>query len=752
MTVRSPLFFAATVLAVACAAGPARAQGDPLRFVDDQTQVGTVDFRFTGTESLDPTQLPLQVATTQPGLFVRLRRRVGLGTGGAVFPFIPVEVAKDAVRLEQYYARNGFPRAAVDYDARLDSSKNRASVTFVIDEGPPLLVRAVDFVGAGRPDVADLLAPDLRDGWARFMRKPAVEPGDRLDDFSLTALQTGTAAWLRQRGYAFPNVGAERFVDSTGLSADIRIKVNPGPRARYDSITVEGAEGLAENVVLRELPFTTGDRFDGRDLKEGQSELFGLGLFQLALVEGVPDQPRDSTFNVRVRLRRGPTRIVSGFLGYFTDGGVTARGQATHRNFLGGARQLSLNTEARTGIGGQAGQAVSGGAITDYRVSLSLRQPYVFNRRFSATAQPSYRIRDDEIEQGTTAELLGSLLYTRSSLRTITAGLAGRYVDLSRGQGLRLLDPRRILNTDSLTSTTVAPSLDATWGRLDDELQPRRGIVARPSLLAAFGDVGFVRGRLALSALTPINKRVGVAFRLTGGRVATMGGSSPDDGRDYVLLRDRLFYSGGTADVRGWATNRLGYKAFVVTPDTAGFAATGQATLGGNGDVNYIGTGGRAKVSASAQLNLPFPLGPQWGSNVFVDAGQVFSPSTVPTTLLLRQSGNPADNQLADILDREGGIRIGMGAGIQYLTPIGFVSIALGFKVNPSYLDLRSAAEVYCGPDGVGDDGECTGGYVGARKAGTTFDETEIKPGKGFFGLIPQSGRFQFHLTIGQTF
>lgn len=764
MTARQTALRFATVLAVCAASGSVRAQGDPLRFVNDETQVGTVGFRFTETETLLVPNLELAIATTQPSFPDALKRRfkplqVALGRPG-VYPFLPVVVAKDAVRLERYYAQNGFPRARVDYEARLDSSSNLASVTFVIDEGPPLLAEAVRFAGPGQSDVADQLAPEIRDDWARYTRRPAVREGDRLSDFSLVSLQNGTLQWLRQRGYAFASAGVEQFVDSTGLAADVRVKVNAGPRARYGPVEVVGAEGLPERIITRELPFREGDRFDGGDLPEGQSELFGLGLFQLALVEIVDGQPRDSTVDVRVRLRRGPSRTVSGFLGYFSDGGITPRFQLTHRNLLGGAQQLSLNLEARTGIGGQAGQSVSGGAITDYRGSVSFRQPYVFDRRLSAVVQPSVRQRDDEIEQSRSAELSGQLLYTRSSLRTVSLGVLGRYVDLSRGQGLRLLDPLSQLNTSMLTAAAFGPRLAVTWGRLDNALQPRRGIVARPSLSAAFGDVSYGRGRLAVSALMPVNDRVGLQFRVVGGGVMTRGQTDADTGLDYILLRDQLFYSGGTADVRGWATNRLGPKAIVVTADTS---VTGRADVRSNGDVIYVGIGGRAKASASLQLNLPFPLGPQWGSNVFADAGQVFNPSTVPTTLLLRSSGNVADAQLADILGREGGLRVGAGAGLSYLTPIGFISVALGIKLNPSYLDLRSAANVYCGNDGVvltdtdGDpdtprEGICPGGYIDARKNNTTFDKDDIEPSRGFLGLLPQGGRLQFHFSIGQTF
>ena len=176
-------------------------------------------------------------------------------------------------------------------------------------------------------------------------------------------------------------------------------------------------------------------------------------------------------------------------------------------------------------------------------------------------------------------------------------------------------------------------------------------------------------------------------------------------------------------------------------------------------DVNYIGIGGRYKASASLQLNLPLPLGPQWGANVFLDGGQVFSPSVAPTAGLLRAGGTPADSSLADVLEDEVGIRFGAGAGIQYLTPVGFVSVGFGLKLNPSYLDLRSPARVYCG-DSINDADPvvCFGGdevnvpgsdadfgYIDARLSGRDFVPDDIDEGNFF-------RRLQLHLSIGQTF
>jgi outer membrane protein insertion porin family len=434
--------------------------------------------------------------------------------------------------------------------------------------------------------------------------------------------------------------------------------------------------------------------------------------------------------------------VLTGFGGYYSDGGVTLRGQVTHRNFFGGARQASVGVEARSGLLATGGQSVTGEPIRDLRASLSLRQPYFFDRRLSLTLQPSVRDRRDEIEASRSAELAATLLYSRRALQTVALSAAGRYRALAAGQRLRLLDPTGVIGSDTLSAASAGLGIDATLGVIDNALAPRRGFVLRPSAAVAGGDVGFVRARLSGTLLRPFGRRAGVAARLTMGTLLAGGGavasSDIDAPTDYLLLRDQLFYAGGTSDVRGWGVARLGPKTLSVIPGTDG-------TLDTPGDVTFVGIGGTRKVSASLQLNLPLPIGPQWGANLFLDGGGVFGASRVPTTTLLRSTGNVTDASLADVLDAEGGLRAGAGAGLQYLSPVGYITVGLGVKLNPSALDLRTAGAVLCGDDFTAATPECTGGYVGARLAGVPFDVNTV-------AAHPIRGRLQFHFSIGQTF
>lgn len=773
----------ALLLAAAASAPGARAQA-PLTLVNDNTTVSSVGFEFEDHQTLLLEDLELQIATQAPPsgpvAFI-----VGLVSSDPnVYPFDPIEVARDVVRLERFYDESGFPRADVDYDVTLDTSSNTVDVTFLIEEGPPLLIDEVTFAGPGQVEVPTLLAPELRDDWAEYARRIRLRSGQRLSRAGRVRLQTETTAWLRNRGYAFANASAESFPDSTGLEADVRVKVNVGPRATFGDIRVLGADssatvpGIPDGVILRELPFESGDLFDASALEEGQREIFGLGVFQLAVVDIASGQARsDTTVDVTVRVRRGPARVLNGFLGYFSDGGVTVRGQASHLNLLGGAQRLSVGAEARTGIGGIGGGSISGGPIRDYRATVTFRQPYVLDRRLSYSFQPSVRDRDDEIERSLQGEVANTLLFTEDQIRTAALSLTGRYRDLSRGQGVRFVDggffeltPRPTI-PNSLTATTGVLGTDITWGRLDDPLQPREGFVLRPSASVAGGDVSYARARLAATVLRPVGEAMGLSGRLTVGTLVPLGGTDADDTSDYVLLRDQLFYAGGTTDVRGWAAARLGPKTLTVTPPASGSETSDPVAITSPGDVNYVGIGGRIKASGSVQLNLPLPLGPQWGASVFVDGGQVWDPSTVPSQALLRQTGAPADSTLARLIEDEGGLKVAVGAGIQYLTPVGYVSFGLGVKVNPSYFDLRQPARVYCG-DSIYDadapqcfSGAVPGpdeaiGYLDARLNGTDFDPEAI-PVTDVFGdsflsvlsfLDPLLRRGQFYISIGQTF
>ena len=740
-----PLLLLGACLGTASAAAQA-----PLTLVDAGTTVASITFE--GADTFDDIVLREQIRLSSPpsGLGARVRRLFGEQFG--VFPFDAVTLKKDVVRLRNHYQRNGFPRATVRDSVVLDTTQNAVGITFLIREGPILQIDAVTFGGPGGTAAVEQLPPELRSDWLRFTREIALQQGERLDELSLDRLRTEVVVWLKNRGYAFADAGAESFPDDSGLRTDVRLKILAGPRARVDEVRVLGTESVGEGIVRREMPFSVGDRYDFGELSEGQREVFGLGLFQLALVDPVPDQPRDSTVSVQIRVREGSKRTLEGFGGYFQEGGLTLRGRATHRNALGAARSLTATAEARTGLGGTV-STVDDRPITDLLASLAFRQPYVFDRRVSATLQPLVRRRDDRIEASEQAELSGSLLFTTAALRTaaLTVTAQRRRLLSTADEIATLFEPSFLLQEtgQSLDADALSVALTGTLGFVDDPIAPRRGVVVRPSARVAGGPLttySYARTRLSATGFVPLG-RLGGVVRVTAGALRPLGDDSLADLDTYISLRDVAFFAGGTNDVRGWGEGQLGPKivsllfradslstqgligSLLRDPACAALPPGEQPATGCPPDVTgTFGLGGQSKISGSVQVDVPLP-NPSFGVNLFLDGGRVFQPARAYDGLFEGEALAP----FRQIQEQEDAFRFGAGAGLQVLSPVGSISLALGFKLNPSYLDIRD-------PQAVAD-------ALRRLATGDMLDPFDTD-------VVPTSfiRRFQFHLLIGQSF
>jgi outer membrane protein assembly factor BamA len=122
--------------------------------------------------------------------------------------------------------------------------------------------------------------------------------------------------------------------------------------------------------------------------------------------------------------------------------------------------------------------------------------------------------------------------------------------------------------------------------------------------------------------------------------------------------------------------------------------------------------GGLARFIGSVELHFPMPLlGDAFQPYVFYDGGRVWTPEE-------RFALNAGD------LDQDKWYQ-SVGIGIGYETVVGAIQVALGYKLNPSPLDLRSPQDV-----------------LNALSHGTPLE------------AAPTSGarRFHLHFSIGSSF
>jgi outer membrane protein assembly factor BamA len=217
-----------------------------------------------------------------------------------------------------------------------------------------------------------------------------------------------------------------------------------------------------------------------------------------------------------------------------------------------------------------------------------------------------------------------------------------------------------------------------------------------------------VKGELWGGFYQPLPGSWQLAMGVRGGRIFPFGNSIPatEDDRiaEILQLRDVTLTAGGPSDVRGWASRLLGPKVPDVLVSESGPDVVYSAT-------RYLPLGGLSRLSGAIELS--HPLGEStagFSGHVFIDGARVW---TADTRL-----------QIDDVYDQNRTFfSTGVGLGLQ--TPVGPVRLSIGYKLNPSVLDLRDPGDV-----------------LAATLEGRPIEDVPERA----------SRRFQLHLTVGRPF
>lgn len=662
----------------------------PYQLLDGDTEVRSLSFRFPNGRSFPVARLQALMATSGTGPAAGLRRSLAflpLVTAPGRHPFSPLELQRDVARLRQYYATSGFLEPDIRYDVSLDREHNMVDVVMIIDEGRPLALTTIEFQAAEQMDATDVFPDELRPSWQRFVRGQQEQIGRRLGETERTAIQSRALNWMMDRGYAFAETRSFFEIDTAAARAALTVVLDPGPRARIDSIAIEGNRQVDASLLRGTTPLRAGDWFSASRLAEGQRRVFALDLFRLALAD-VPPQPRDSLVTVRLRVQENPPRFIGGEAGYSTEAGVTVRGQWAHRNFMGGARTFQLNATAQTGY-----RAIDENPDRRYQLGLSFTQPAFLHPRLTLAVRPFGEYRDVLIDRSWQAGIETSLVYELGAYRylsfqhRLTARRVLEYNVSVAGIDLFTLDALNragALDDIARRVDTSIFAVAATIGR-HDPTSATRTLQARPTLEVTtpggLNTIEWARADVTLVGHLPLGDRIGFDGRAQLGRMFLFGSSAaPDDDPaaqtlNAILLREVLFTAGGTGSVRGWGNRMLGPK----WPDVRFPDDPGADSLNIKAE-SYLPLGGLSRMLGSLELRLPFPgLGPTWGTHLFIDAARI---------------GNFQGTLQPEGSEAQHGTFFGAGGGIDVATPVGPLRLSLGYKLNPSPFDLRRPADV----------------------------------------------------------
>ncbi len=733
------------LLALAAAAAPGEALAQAGR-------PEVVEVRFRGNEAFPSDSLARAIWTRQ----TECRSMVfkPFCWAGADFAmdraFLPRrEFLLDPIRLTVWYQQRGYREANIDTETSVRQG-GEVAVTFLVEEGQPVHVDSVEFVGT-----EDTQIPDLTGGLP-------LRVGDPLSTFAADATRDTLTLRLQNRGYARAEVlRSFRIMRADPYSAVVAFDVEAGPLSRYGDVSVEGEENLSESTVLRTVQFRAGDLYRANQLQDAQVRLFGLEIIRSASV--TPDfSGPDSLIPVAVRIQEGDPRRVRAGAGWTTSECLDAEARWVHRNFLGGGRRLQVrgrvsNILARNFQDLLCPQGGSGPfASLNWLASLDLAQPWIFSTRNSF--QTSLFGERQSLPDVFIRKAVGlSLALTRHiGLRTLltlsyrpelsrldaaeilfcTSFLVCTPEDISVLQRANWLAPVGLTFTRNVTNYALNPSRGYTL-LLDMEYADRwtgsnfaytrlQGDMARFARMTS-GSV--LAGRLRLGWVSP-----GAFEELI----------RPDSDVDIVHPQKR-FYAGGANSVRGYPQSRLGPR--VLTTDVENLlrpAAEGGAECApeaildlscdasplGDGGFQARPTGGTTVIEGSLEARIS--LSSTFQGALFTDVGQVWNASS--------------DVDLSSV-------RMTPGFGVRYLSPIGPLRMDLAYRFSGG----ESLAVVTNGVrrfDGATDDLDDRLQVAGEPIPWVATRALATLGSRVLYGDSPAGSlrRWQLHISIGQAF
>lgn len=461
----------------------------------------------------------------------------------------------DLKRIQAFYADRGFPDARVTgFDVKLNQKQDQVDVAITINEGQPIDVAAIDFVGF------DVIPPAHFDELKKTAPLKVGQPRDRRQVVSTHEMALNE---LRDHGYPYAKVRIDENDGANGHAAAMTFTAEPGTLAHFGPVEISGNQSVGDNVIRRELTFKPGDLYSRSEVQDSQRRLYGMELFQFVNIETVNPEQQNPTVPTRVTVAEGKHQRLNFGVGYGTDEKERVDAQYHHLNFLGGARTAGLHARWSS---------------LDRGVRADFNQPYVFRPHFSLglegqqwyTYTPAYRSVVSGGKATVTHRANPSMSY---SMSLTSEHDSSSISDLAlsnpayRNDLIALgLDPR----TNQQTGTLNALGLDLQRSTADNLLNAHHGY----QLALHFEEAGRVLpGTFHYYAASidgrhylPLSPRLVWANRIEIGNIDPIG-----SGETEIPFSKRYFL-GGASSVRGWGIYEL-------SPLVAGLPVGGDSML-----------------------------------------------------------------------------------------------------------------------------------------------------------------------------
>jgi outer membrane protein insertion porin family/translocation and assembly module TamA len=504
----------------------------------------------------------------------------------------------DLKRISAFYADRGFPDARVTgFDVKMNAKQTAVDVTVTIDEGAPVKVAAVTFVGF------DVIPPQHL---AAMQKQVPLKTGQPRDRQVVVATHELALNELRDHGFPYAKVATDEDDGTDGKSATMTFTAQPGILAHFGPVEIAGNKSVSDNVIRRELAFKPGDLYQRSLVQETQRRLYSMELFQFATVSPQDQEQQAPTVPTRVTVAEGNHQRVNFGVGYGTEEKARVDAEYHHLNFLGGARSAGVHARWSS---------------LDRGVRLDFTQPYLFRPNVSLGLEGQQWYTVTPAYTSTTSGGKTTLGYKPSKQTSWSLSVTSERDSSTispdalirpelRNSLIALgLDPR----TNQQSGTLNAAGIDFNHSTADNALNAHHGYQIALHTEQAGKLLPGTFNYFAVSAdarhYLPLGNNVVVASRLQLGNIAPPG-------NDQTRLPfSKRYFLGGATSVRGWGRYEVGplSDGLPIGGDSLfAFSEEVRASLRGNlGGVLFLDAGNVWADSWGIKLNdLKYAVGP----------------------------------------------------------------------------------------------------------------------------------------------
>jgi len=441
-------------------------------------------------------------------------------------PFDEAVFSKDLERIQQFYVSQGF------YHMRLISHEiqplvgNNVRILIRLEEGPPMMVSGLDLKIDG---------PSPEKWRTEIVKILPIQAGKRFTTPGYKDIEKAAKRYLAERGYPKAKVDLRARLDKGSNLGTVLVEIEAGPVCTFGPVRVEGNDSISGNVIMREVTFYEGERFDVSKIESTRQRLFALDLFQFVDIS-VEDLEKETTAPpIRILVKEAKKQTTRLGVGYGTEDQLRGQAQYEIRDFLGDGRRLQIDVKASSIV-----QMVEGRFI----------QPYFMDTNGSLVVDGGV-MRETEVSYENLKEYIRPK-YEYKWFNGLVSYAGYNFEANYLGNVKIPPSPEDQEHQAYYVSSLIAGT---TWDRVDSILDPKNGwrILQNMEWASSFfgSEVDYFKFTLDCRGYVPVLNFGSLAARIR------YGGIEPLEGTSEVPIFKR-FFLGGTDTVRGYPYEKLG--------------------------------------------------------------------------------------------------------------------------------------------------------------------------------------------------